>query len=125
MRNCLSPSSNSKSTFSHSIDKNCDCDCHHHEETNFNYMPLNRSRNNNLFSIQQFSQQKTTEVKPKSKYNLMLCQCPKICNCSCHYSSPCTCCPCIKTRQNSNMVEYYKDLYLQTKTELENEKKKK
>ena len=44
------------------------------------------------------------------------------CTCSCHYSSV-LCCPCDKGK-DSISSDYYKDLYMQVKSELEIEKKK-
>ena len=64
-----------------------------------------------------------SEINPEIKNNSGLCICENVCSCPCHCIS-CVCCPCVKERTEPDSEEYYRNLYLQIKSELELEKKR-
>ena len=85
------------------------------DEYNNNLLALS-TRDNNCFS--------PTLMKTNSNIKKdCLCICENVCNCPCHCIS-CVCCPCVKERQDPDTSEYYRNLYLEIKSELELEKKR-
>ena len=124
MRNCLSPSPNIKSIPYFSRKTSCDCNCHFSEDCNNDDFLTLSVRANNCFSPSPMrSTLKSTLCEEIKSNNEGLCVCENICNCPCHCIS-CVCCPCVKEKRDSDYSgEYYKNLYLQIKSELELEKK--
>ena len=125
MRNCLSPPPNIKSTSYFSRNDNCDCNCHFPEDCNDEIFGLSVQENNNCncFSPSPIRRNLNSEIDPEIKNNTGLCICENVCKCPCHCIS-CVCCPCVKERTEPDTEEYYRNLYLQIKSELELEKKR-
>ena len=124
MRNCLSPSPNVKTLPYFNRSLNCDCNCHEPEDCNNEELHTITSKANNCFSPLPM---KTTIKSPLSEEikndNEGLCVCENVCDCPCHCIS-CVCCPCVKEKGDPDTGEYYRNLYLQIKSELELEKKR-
>ena len=123
MRNCLSPSPNMKSISYFNRNDNCDCNCHFPEECKENYLAQSVHENNNFFSPSPMRSNIKTDFHSDINSNSGLCVCDNICNCPCHCIS-CVCCPCVKDRKDIDTSDYYRNLYLQIKSELELEKKR-
>ena len=123
MRNCLSPSPNIKSISYFNRMDNCDCDCHYDDGCNDDLLALS-ARENNCFSPSPMRTNIKADFHNDDIKNAgCLCLCENVCNCPCHCIS-CVCCPCVKERQEPDTNDYYRNLYLEIKSELELEKKR-
>ena len=138
MKNCSPPGSNGLLS-SYTLQDNCDCLCHFQEECKMNPQDRNILQNisplhclSSYHSSSPLSNRIQTSTDISSIKNMKgtmssncLCVCEKVCDCPCHCIS-CLCCPCVKDRQQtqSDTNDFYKNLYNQTKAELELEKRR-
>ena len=107
------------------------CDCNYYIQEDCNNSNINGMRHQNIHSKNSIvpclsHSPSLNQVNMPSYQNCRtICICEKICNCPCHCVA-CICCPCVKevSRVNTNIDDYYKTLYFQAKSELENEKKR-
>ena len=124
MRNCLSPSPNIKTIPYFNRNMDCECNCHFPDDCNNDDFLTLTTRGSNCFSLSPMrSTIKSAKCEEIKNNNEGLCVCENVCNCPCHCIS-CVCCPCGKGKSDEDKGEYYRNLYLQTKSELELEKKR-
>ena len=124
MRNCLSPSPINKSLSNYTMNQNCECNCHSSEDCDQDYLSISDRGNKLCYSPSPMRREIRTQFQtPQIKSSMGLCSCEEICSCPCHCIT-CICCPCVKERKETDTGDYYRNLYLQLKSELELEKKR-
>ena len=138
MKNCSPPRINNNISNLYTQD-NCDCRCHYPDDFEKNQNNLIYQNIHTVHSISPFHSHSPspdhiaiTSHQNKKILNMQtnmsngsLCVCDNICSCPCHCIT-CVCCPCVKDKPqtNENTDNYYKNLYMQIKSELELEKRR-
>ena len=101
--------------------ENCDCFCHYPEDVELSnqntIMHQNLPQNSHTSVHREISSKK---IIPQNKNDDCLCICDEVCSCPCHCVT-CLCCPCVKERKGD---DFYKNLYVQVKSELDIEKRR-
>ena len=123
MRNCLSPPPINRSFTNLWRNSNCDCNCHSTDDCEQDFLTISSPGSNLCFSPSAMRNDIKCDYQSQIKNNFSSCSCEEICNCPCHCVS-CVCCSCVKGRQAPDTGDYYRNLYLQIKSELELEKKR-
>ena len=101
--------------------ENCDCFCHYPEDmdlSNQNSIIHQSIPQNSRTSIHREISSK--KIINQNKNDECLCICDEVCSCPCHCVS-CLCCPCVKDRKGD---DFYKNLYVQIKSQLDIEKRR-
>ena len=95
--------------------ENCDCFCHYPEDVELSnqntIMHQNLPQNSHTSVHREISSKK---IIPQNKNDDCLCICDEVCSCPCHCVT-CLCCPCVKERKGD---DFYKNLYVQVKSEM-------